>query len=113
MWVASCGQPPPPVPERVCAFRDADTLLPLTGAISDGASVVLRRNAIAGAAVGPRIAEGARAVDFTVRLAQPIVLPRGAEEPDPGASTSLGAELDETTCEYCDYGSICGWVAVR
>ncbi len=38
----------------------------------DGASVVLQRNAVAGASAGPRIAEGARAVDFTVRLAQPI-----------------------------------------
>ncbi len=38
----------------------------------DGASVVLQRNAVAGAAAGPRIAEGARAVDFTVWLAQPI-----------------------------------------
>lgn len=38
----------------------------------DGASVVLRRNAMAGAAAGPRIAEGARGVDFTVWLAQPI-----------------------------------------
>jgi cobalt-zinc-cadmium efflux system outer membrane protein len=38
----------------------------------DGASVVLRRNAMAGAAAGPRIVEGARGVDFTVWLAQPI-----------------------------------------
>jgi len=38
----------------------------------EGASVVLPRNLRAGAAAGPRIAEGARAVDFTVWLAQPI-----------------------------------------
>jgi cobalt-zinc-cadmium efflux system outer membrane protein len=38
----------------------------------DGAAVVLRRNAVAGAAAGPRIAEGAHAVDFRVWLAQPI-----------------------------------------
>jgi cobalt-zinc-cadmium efflux system outer membrane protein len=38
----------------------------------DGASVVLRRNMLAGAAAGPRIAEGARGVDFQVWLSQPI-----------------------------------------
>ncbi len=38
----------------------------------DGASVVLRRNMVAGGAVGPRIAEGARGIDFAVWLAQPI-----------------------------------------
>ncbi len=38
----------------------------------DGASVVLPRNLRAGAAAGPRIAEGQRGVDFTVWLAQPI-----------------------------------------
>lgn len=38
----------------------------------DGASVVLQRNTLAGAAAGPRIAEGARGVDFQVWLTQPI-----------------------------------------
>lgn len=38
----------------------------------DGASVVLQRNMRAGAAVGPRIAEGATGVDFQVWLTQPI-----------------------------------------
>lgn len=38
----------------------------------DGAEVVLQRNATAGAAVGPRIVEGAHAVEFQVWLAQPI-----------------------------------------
>lgn len=38
----------------------------------DGASVVLQRNAVAGAAAGPRIALGARGVDFQVWLKQPI-----------------------------------------
>lgn len=38
----------------------------------DGASVVLQRNTRAGASAGPRIVEGARGVDFTVWLTQPI-----------------------------------------
>jgi cobalt-zinc-cadmium efflux system outer membrane protein len=38
----------------------------------DGASVVLQRNTLAGAAAGPRIAEGARGVDFQVWLTQRI-----------------------------------------
>jgi cobalt-zinc-cadmium efflux system outer membrane protein len=38
----------------------------------DGADVVLHRNMVAGAAAGPRIAEGAHAVDFQVWLKQPI-----------------------------------------
>lgn len=38
----------------------------------EGASVVLQRNMLARAAAGPRIALGARGVDFQVSLAQPI-----------------------------------------
>ena len=38
----------------------------------DGASVVLQRNLTAGAAAGPRIVEGARGVDFSLWLTQPI-----------------------------------------
>jgi cobalt-zinc-cadmium efflux system outer membrane protein len=38
----------------------------------DGAAIVLQRNMVAGAAVGPRIVERAHAVDFRVALAQPI-----------------------------------------
>ena len=38
----------------------------------DGASVVLQRNLTAGAAAGPRIAEGELGVDFQIWLRQPI-----------------------------------------
>jgi cobalt-zinc-cadmium efflux system outer membrane protein len=65
----------------------------------DGASVVLQRNAVAGAAAGPRIAEGARAVDFTVRLAQPIEIAGERKQRRETAAKSqelAGNELRET-----------------
>jgi cobalt-zinc-cadmium efflux system outer membrane protein len=65
----------------------------------DAASVVLQRNAIAGAAAGPRIAEGARAVDFTVRLAQPIEIAGERKQRRETAAKSqelAGNELRET-----------------
>jgi cobalt-zinc-cadmium efflux system outer membrane protein len=65
----------------------------------DGASVVLQRNAVASAAAGPRIAEGARAVDFTVRLAQPIEIAGERKQRRETAAKSqelAGNELRET-----------------
>ena len=65
----------------------------------DGASVVLQRNLRAGAAAGPRIAEGARAVDFQVWLAQPIEIAGERKQRRQAAAKFqelTGKELQET-----------------
>jgi cobalt-zinc-cadmium efflux system outer membrane protein len=65
----------------------------------EGASVVLQRNLVAGAAAGPRIVEGASAVDFTVWLQQPIEI-AGERKQRRQTATKFqkltGRELEET-----------------
>jgi len=65
----------------------------------EGASVVLPRNAVAGAAAGPRIAEGARGIDFQVWLKQPIEIAGERKQRRHAAAKFqelTGKELQET-----------------
>jgi len=68
----------------------------------DGASVVLQKNTIAGAMVGPRFSQGARGVDFQVWLRQPIEV-AGERKQRRQTATKLQArtkkELEETQWE--------------
>ncbi|MGB3049890.1 MAG: TolC family protein [Polyangiales bacterium] len=58
--------------EHAPRLRISRAKLERGSAAVEGASVVLQRNMLARAAAGPRIALGARGVDFQVSLAQPI-----------------------------------------
>ena len=65
----------------------------------DGASVVLQRNLAAGAAAGPRIAEGELGVDFQVWLRQPIEIAGERKQRRQAAAKFqelTGKELEET-----------------
>jgi len=61
----------------------------------EGASVVLQENAVAGGAVGPRLSDGRRGLDFSVWLRQPIEIAGERKQRQKAAEKMLQLSSDE------------------